>query len=573
MYIKQMLPGNSKTYEGVAVESLPKGANAGSIRPGACNTLASEMPAEFATQTTGHDMTKISAYWEYIDVSRPLAILGALVLAGWGRIVPYGQLAGKGAVPASLDSIVAAGIGMEQLERVIDKLFRLDNTKPDTMRKHKGELRPALHAVLATMIMYFAERQREGEMLNVQAAMMTVVQAVLKPAEPPQDLLTRWGSTVRRQFELDNVHLLGQQQGHPQVEQLVKVISNLGQTVSTLAHENQLLRDEVKVLSSKMPEITATLGNVQQLLTADVQATLEKLKGMLASEAAGGDELEVTPVRKAAKTPRRASPSRCRADVEAAATAAQEEEQAAAATATSRPTASAAASAGAASSSPASSSPAATSGPAASRSTATSSTSTAAATSAFGGLSQSKAVPPGPVESLKGKSAAVLFMNFMASGGSFPNLLPADVTRAKMVCEQFKAFATEDELKVLRPPRSEEQEPDVMARHAIVKKLDKFVAVRWGQLLLPCIDTITDPKKKRKLAETNQKRMKKAKLAAGAIEERGKEIKKLNGAVPIFSSQACSVWRAQYEGNPNPVLAVSEGEEGSEDNEDNEDNE
>ena len=225
-----------------------------------------------------------------------------------------------------------------------------------------------------------------------------------------------------------------------QVEQLVRVVSNLGQTVSTLAHENQLLRDQVKVLASKMPEISAALGNVQQLLTADVQATLEKLKGMLAAEAAGGDEREatpVTPVHKVAKSPRRTSPSRRRADVDAAATAAheeeQEEEQEQAAAATSSPL-NMLASAGASSSSPATSTAAATT------------------TSAFGGLSQSKAVPLGPVESLKGKTAAVLFMNFMASGGSLPNLLPADVTRANMVCEQYKAFATEEELKVMRPP-------------------------------------------------------------------------------------------------------------------------
>ena len=76
--------------------------------------------------------------------------------------------------------------------------------------------------------------------------------------------------------------------------------------------------------------------------------------------------------------------------------------------------------------------------------------------------------------------------------------------------------------------------------------------------------------KKRKLAKTNEKRMKQAKLAAGAIEERAKEIKKLNGAVPIFSRQACSAWRAQYEGT-NPVPAVSDGEggEGGEDDEGN----
>ena len=38
-----MLPGNSKTYTEVAVESLPEGANAGSIRPGACNTRHLEL--------------------------------------------------------------------------------------------------------------------------------------------------------------------------------------------------------------------------------------------------------------------------------------------------------------------------------------------------------------------------------------------------------------------------------------------------------------------------------------------------------------------------------------------------
>ena len=140
------------------------------------------------------------------------------------------------------------------------------------------------------------------------------------------------------------------------------------------------------------------------------------------------------------------------------------------------------------------------------------------------------------------------------------------------MCEQYKAFATEDELKVMRPPLSEEQEPDVAARHAIAKKLDKLVAVRWGQLLQPYIDAITDPNKKRKLTKTNEKRVKQAKLAAGAIEERAKEIKKLNGVVPIFSSQACSAWRAQYEGT-NPVPDVSDGEGGDEDEGSDEDDE
>ena len=70
-----MLPGKSKTYEKFAVETLPEGSNAGSIRPGACNTLGSEMPGEFAVHTTGHDMTKVSA------PGLPLALTLALTLA------------------------------------------------------------------------------------------------------------------------------------------------------------------------------------------------------------------------------------------------------------------------------------------------------------------------------------------------------------------------------------------------------------------------------------------------------------------------------------------------------------
>ena len=76
-----------------------------------------------------------------------------------------------------------------------------------------------------------------------------------------------------------------------------------------------------------------------------------------------------------------------------------------------------------------------------------------------------KAPATGPYESLSGKDATILFMEYMATS-ALPNLAPADGTRAKKVCDVFISFCRPDELKVLRPP-AEGEEPDAKARSAI----------------------------------------------------------------------------------------------------------
>ena len=74
------------------------------------------------------------------------------------------------------------------------------------------------------------------------------------------------------------------------------------------------------------------------------------------------------------------------------------------------------------------------------------------------------------------------------------------------------------ELQVLRPPASLEEEPDALRRHAIVKQLNLLVVARWAEALQVCIDKVADEAKKRKLTAKNQKRVKKPKLAATAVE-------------------------------------------------------
>ena len=76
---------------------------------------------------------------------------GAIVLAGWTYQF-RGQLP-KAPVHPSLKALV--GESLPQLENMIDKLFSLHDRSPP-MLLQGGSLRPMMHAMLATLIMYTA---------------------------------------------------------------------------------------------------------------------------------------------------------------------------------------------------------------------------------------------------------------------------------------------------------------------------------------------------------------------------------------------------------------------------------
>ena len=44
--------------------------------------LAMSMPAEIAVHTTGHDLTDLSALWEYLDCKESLVVVGSIVTGG-----------------------------------------------------------------------------------------------------------------------------------------------------------------------------------------------------------------------------------------------------------------------------------------------------------------------------------------------------------------------------------------------------------------------------------------------------------------------------------------------------------
>ena len=111
------------------------------------------------------------------------------------------------------------------------------------------------------------------------------------------------------------------------------------------------------------------------------------------------------------------------------------------------------------------------------------------------------------------------------------------------------------------------QEPDEVARAAVLRQLTILVVARWGAALQEGIEQLPDGDKKRKALKTQGARMKKAKkmkLAASYLEERKKELKKHYPRVapPIFTAQGCKQWRQAYE---RATTAAEEEDEGEED--------
>jgi hypothetical protein len=147
-YIKGLQPGGLQRYSHVAVESLPSQSTAAGIRPGACDTLATGVPAELAVHNTGHDLTGMSALWNYLSARLALCMPGAILLAGWPAL-PYGQL-GQGPVHPSLGTYtnpVPGLVSIELFDRMIDELFNLcDQSLPQL--RIGGDLRPMLHATV-----------------------------------------------------------------------------------------------------------------------------------------------------------------------------------------------------------------------------------------------------------------------------------------------------------------------------------------------------------------------------------------------------------------------------------------
>ena len=104
-YLKHLRPGAAGTYAKYAVKDLPPTATAGGIRAGCITCLSQCMPQEHVAMVSGHELSGVSALYEYLRADRATAMAGATKLAGW-QPFEWGKL-GRGPVPATLASLAS----------------------------------------------------------------------------------------------------------------------------------------------------------------------------------------------------------------------------------------------------------------------------------------------------------------------------------------------------------------------------------------------------------------------------------------------------------------------------------
>jgi len=90
--------------------------------------LVLRVPDIFAAVKTWHNLTSVSAMYDYMCTRLVLTITGAVVLAAWPAL-PWGQL-GPGAQPACLDTLVVCAVDLAQLVWVMGEIFNLHDESP-----------------------------------------------------------------------------------------------------------------------------------------------------------------------------------------------------------------------------------------------------------------------------------------------------------------------------------------------------------------------------------------------------------------------------------------------------------
>ena len=129
------------------------------------------------------------------------------------------------------------------MDDFVDQLFRMHSMAPPMLLRD-GQLRPAVRAAAASLILHFPERKRRGQAHQVHAHLINVIeQAKLYDAGSSADsTLTRWSAVLRTKFERDNMHLL---LPSPAASDPAEMHAKIIQHITALCNEVNQLREEI----------------------------------------------------------------------------------------------------------------------------------------------------------------------------------------------------------------------------------------------------------------------------------------------------------------------------------------
>ena len=132
---------------------------------GVIEHLCAKMPEFFVALRTGHQLTSVSALYEYLGANLVVTMPAAVALAGWTPF-PWGQI-GKGPSRPTLVSLESLGVRPTDLEGIIDVTFNLHAGSPP-MYLQEGALRPTIRTAFASLVMYYDDRRQAAEVPRVQ---------------------------------------------------------------------------------------------------------------------------------------------------------------------------------------------------------------------------------------------------------------------------------------------------------------------------------------------------------------------------------------------------------------------
>ena len=178
--------------------ALPPNVSAAGIRHGAAQFLYERMPIDMAVATTGHDLAGFTALWDYLHVTPANAMTGAAALAGWPA-VRYGERT-RGPRPPRIEPLLQRECASEgELNRLIDSVFYFDQGgKPEALLEG-GELRKAVEAAFAALVMRYQQRAAAQGFPQVQSRLLKTVGS--------RRTLEEWSGIVARDFRTRNMHM------------------------------------------------------------------------------------------------------------------------------------------------------------------------------------------------------------------------------------------------------------------------------------------------------------------------------------------------------------------------------
>ena len=132
----------------------------------------------------------------------------------------------------SLQPLLRANVPLEFLESLADELFSLHDGSPP-MLLQGGPCRKMTLATLATLVMYYPERFKANEAMTVLAQMRDAYAKLASVKDEPHTIFVKWGAAIRKQFDVDNLHLTARH-GHGELEQIVGAINSLSSVLNSV---------------------------------------------------------------------------------------------------------------------------------------------------------------------------------------------------------------------------------------------------------------------------------------------------------------------------------------------------